>query len=82
MATDTFSETRISRGFLTVVPSEVRKAIGIREGDRLQWQLRGTEIMVRLRRRTSIDDITGLIRHGGDSVASKKAFQGVRRRVR
>lgn len=76
------SETRVSKGYLTVVPSEVRRAVGLREGDRLQWSLRGTEILIRVRRRTSIEDITGMISHGGDAVASKKSVQGVRRRVR
>ena len=82
MATEALSETRVSKGFLTVVPSEVRKAIGVRAGDRLQWNLQGSEIMIRIRKKTSIGDIVGLISHGGDAVASKKAVQGLRRRVR
>ena len=82
MAAATVSETRVSKGFLTVVPSKVRRVIGVRAGDRLQWRLQGTEIMIRIRRKTSIQDIVGMISHGGDAVASKKAVQGLRPRVR
>lgn len=76
------SESRISNGNLTVVPAKVRKATGAQAGDRLEWRLRGTEILIQVRRRKSIEDIAGMMSHGGDAVASKKAVQGVRPRVR
>ena len=82
MEHDTLSESRLSTGFLTVLPKDIRKRIGAREGDLLQWHLRGTELVVRLRRRRTIEDITGLGSHGADAVASKKEVQGLRKRVR
>lgn len=37
--------------------------------------LEGTELIVRIRKRMSLDDITGLGSHGGDAVQSKKALR-------
>lgn len=82
MDSSVLSESRISRGNLTVVPARVRELTGAHAGDRLEWRLRGTEIMVQVRRRKTIEDISGMISHGGDAVASKKAVQGLRGRVR
>ena len=82
MADETLSESRLSTGFLTVLPKDIRTKIGAREGDLLQWRLRGSELMVRVRKRRTLEDITGLGSHGGDAVASKKDFQGTRTRVR
>ncbi len=82
MAAKSLSESRLSTGFLTVLPKEIRQEIGAREGDILQWQLKGTELIVRLRKRQTIDDITGLGSHGGDAVRSKKAVQGLVEHVR
>jgi bifunctional DNA-binding transcriptional regulator/antitoxin component of YhaV-PrlF toxin-antitoxin module len=82
MAIDVLSETKISTGFLTVVPKEVRQLIGAREGDLLQWHLQGEEIRVRIRRPKTVADIVGIISHGGDAVARKRAVQGMRPRVR
>lgn len=76
------SESRISSANVTVVPAWVRKATGARAGDKLEWRLRGSEIVVRVRRRATTEDITGLLSHGGDAVASKRAVQGTRGRVR
>lgn len=76
------SESLISSGNLTVVPAKVRKVTGAHAGDKLEWRLRGSEILIRIRRRKTIEEITGLLSHGGDAVASKKAVQGLRARVR
>ncbi len=82
MCAESLSESRLSTGFLTVLPKDIRTRIGAREGDLLQWQLRGSELVVHLRRRVTIEDITGLGSRGGDAVASKKQVQGMRKRVR
>jgi|HubBroStandDraft_1064217.scaffolds.fasta_scaffold177184_2 bifunctional DNA-binding transcriptional regulator/antitoxin component of YhaV-PrlF toxin-antitoxin module len=82
MSSSVLSETKISTGFLTVVPKEIRKLINAREGDLLQWSLRGEEIRVRIRRPSTVADIVGMISHGGDAVESKKSVQGMRPRVR
>ncbi len=75
-------ESRIYTRNLTIVPTKVRRATGARAGDILEWRMRGSQILIRVRRRKSIEDISGLMRHGGNSVASKKALQGTRSRVR
>lgn len=67
------SESRLSTGFLTVLPEDIRTKIGAREGDLLQWRLRESKLMVRVRKRRTLEDITGLGSHGGDAVASKIA---------
>ena len=69
------SKSKISKGYLTVVPKEVRKATRVREGDILEWSLEGEKIVVRPRRRRTLEDITGLIAHGGDAVRSKRRVQ-------
>jgi len=69
------SKTKMSKGYLTVVPKEVRRASGVREGDILEWSIEEDKIVVRPRRRRTIDDITGVISHGGDAVASKRRAQ-------
>ena len=43
--------SRVSRKGLTTIPSAVRRAAGIEEGDTLVWEVRGSgEIVVRVRR--------------------------------
>ena len=69
------SKTKVSKGYLTVVPKEVRKATQVREGDVLEWSIEDGRIIVRPRRRLGVDDITSLISHGGDAVASKRRAQ-------
>ena len=69
------SRTKVSKGYLTVVPKEVRRASQVREGDVLEWSLEGDVIVVRPRHRRTVDDIAGVISHGGDAVASKRAVQ-------
>lgn len=75
-------ESRISSGNFTVVPARVRQVMGARAGDKLEWRLLGSEIVVRVRRLATVEDITGVLSHGGDAVASKRAVQGLRGRVR
>ena len=69
------SKSKVSKGYLTVVPKEVRKATRVREGDILEWSLEGEKIVIRPRRRRTLEDITGLIAHGGDAVRSKRRVQ-------
>ena len=69
------SKTTVSNGYLTVVPKEIREATHILEGDLLEWSIEDDKIVVRPRRKRTIDDITGLISHGGDAVASKRRAQ-------
>ncbi len=69
------SETRVSKGYLTVVPKAVRKAAQVREGDVLSWTLEGDRIIVTHRKRTSLEQVTGIVAHGGDAVVAKRKVQ-------
>lgn len=69
------SKSKVSKGYLTVVPKDVRRASKIEEGDILEWTIEGGAIVVRPRHRRTIDDITGLIAAGGDAVADKRRLQ-------
>jgi bifunctional DNA-binding transcriptional regulator/antitoxin component of YhaV-PrlF toxin-antitoxin module len=69
------SKTKVSKGYLTVVPREVRRASKVREGDILEWSVERGKIVIRPRHRRTAEDITAIISHGGDSVASKRRVQ-------
>ena len=77
----TLSESRVSKGYLTVVPKGIRQAAAIGEGDVLEWEVDEGRVLVRKRKRRTVSDITGLISHGGDAVQSKREVQGTRSRV-
>ena len=67
--------TRLGRRAQTVVPAELRRRLKLGEGDRLIWELVADGLLVRPRRRMTLDDITGMISHGGDAVRDKKRAQ-------
>ncbi len=69
------SETKVSKGYQTVVPSKIRKAHNIIPGDILEWTDTNNGILVRPRKKRTLEDITGLVRSEGDAVGSKKKVQ-------
>lgn len=69
------SKTKISRKFSTVVPSKIRKTMGLDPGDILMWRVKNDKIEVTPRKKIELKDITGIISVGGDAVASKKKVQ-------
>lgn len=54
-------ETKISRGFQTVVPSEIRKKMGIGPTDIVKWKLNNDKITVEFRKEPTFEDICGII---------------------
>jgi bifunctional DNA-binding transcriptional regulator/antitoxin component of YhaV-PrlF toxin-antitoxin module len=78
----TLSESRVSKGYLTVVPKGIRQAAAIGVGDVLEWEVDAGKVVVRKRERRTVSDITGMISHGGDAVHSKREVQGSGSRVR
>ncbi len=72
---DMLSKTKVSKGYLTVVPKKVREASEIREGDLLEWSIEEGKIVIRPRPRRTVKDVTGIISHGGDAVESKHRAQ-------
>jgi len=69
------SETKISKGYQTVVPAKLRKSRGISPGDRLVWEEEKGEIKIKVKKRKTLKDIAGMINVGGDAVEWKKKAQ-------
>lgn len=57
--------TKVSKKYLTSVPSEVRNKFGLEVGDELEWLPMATEIVVKPKRRRTGEDplvqIVGLV---------------------
>jgi len=69
------SETKISKGYQTVIPAKLRDAHDISPGDKLVWEEEKGEIKVRVKKRKTLKDIAGMINVGGDAVEWKKKAQ-------
>lgn len=69
------SETKISSGYSTVIPADIRKSLGINPGDILEWTLGNNEIKVKPRKKVEFKDIVGLIEEGGDALSAKNNIQ-------
>jgi len=69
------SKTKISEGYSTVLPAEIRKALDLSPGDILQWEIEDGTIRVKPRRKETLIAIIGCARAGGDAVADKKQAQ-------
>ena len=68
-------ETKVSKGYQTVVPSDLRQAYGIEPGDRLIWEQERGEIRVRVKKRKTFADIAGIISVESDAVQLKHRAQ-------
>ena len=68
-------ETKVSKGYQTVVPSKIRKAHNIIPGDILEWTDTNKGILLHPRKKRTLEDITGLVKSEGDAVESKKKVQ-------
>jgi AbrB family looped-hinge helix DNA binding protein len=64
--------TKISKGFQTVVPKKIRAKLDLGPGDSIVWEERGKSIVVKPKKRKSLDDLVGMISEGGDAVADKE----------
>jgi len=69
------SKTKISEGYSTVLPAEIRKALDLAPGDMLQWDVENGIITIRPRKKISLAGICGIISAGGDAVNDKKKIQ-------
>ena len=70
------SETKISKGFQTVVPSEIRKKFDVGPGDVLEWKPTKKGAEIRFRKKVSFEDILGMIDEPEtDAVELKKKVQ-------
>ena len=69
------AETKVSKGYRTVVPSDLRRAYAIAPGDRLVWEQEGGEIRVRVKKRKALSDIAGIVSVESDAVRLKHKAQ-------
>ncbi|NLV28211.1 MAG: AbrB/MazE/SpoVT family DNA-binding domain-containing protein [Methanomicrobiales archaeon] len=69
------SQTKISEGYSTVLPAEIRKKLNLTPGDILQWDIDNNTIIIKPRKRVTLSDICGAISSGGDAVEDKKKNQ-------
>jgi AbrB family looped-hinge helix DNA binding protein len=54
------TETKISKGFQTVVPSEIRKRFNVGPGDVMEWITTTEGVKIRFRKKVSLLDIAGI----------------------
>ena len=54
-------ETKISSGFQTTLPAEIREKFGVGPGDEVVWTVVGDEIFVRVRKTSGRDSLSDLI---------------------
>ncbi|MFA5237929.1 MAG: AbrB/MazE/SpoVT family DNA-binding domain-containing protein [Methanoregula sp.] len=69
------SKTKISEGYSTVLPAEIRKGLNLVPGDILQWEVNEGIITIHPRKRVTLEGICGMISSGGDAVNDKKKIQ-------
>jgi AbrB family looped-hinge helix DNA binding protein len=68
-------KTKISKGFQTVVPKEIRAKLGLKPGDSLIWEAEDDAALIKPRKKKTLKDISGMISVGGDALVSKKKAQ-------
>ena len=68
-------KTKISNGYSTVLPAEIRKMLDLSPGDILQWDVEDGIITIRPRKKVTLEGICGIINSGGDAVKDKKNVQ-------
>ncbi|EKQ51544.1 MAG: looped-hinge helix DNA binding domain, AbrB family [Methanobacterium sp. Maddingley MBC34] len=70
------AETKISRGFQTVVPAEIRKKFDVGPGDIMEWIPTDSGVELRFRKKVNINDILGMVEGPEtDAVELKKRAQ-------
>ena len=53
-------ETKISKGFQTVVPSNIRKLFKVGPGDIVEWKTDKNKVEILFRKKITIDDVFGI----------------------
>jgi AbrB family looped-hinge helix DNA binding protein len=72
-----FSETKISKGFQTIIPSKIRKKMNIQAGDRMKWKLTENTLTIEFNKEVTFEDIYGIIDENSElnAVQIKKRIQ-------
>jgi AbrB family looped-hinge helix DNA binding protein len=70
------TETKISKGFQTVVPSDIRKKFNVGPGDILEWRYTENGAEIVFRKKVTFNDVAGKVKaEPTDTVELKKKFQ-------
>lgn len=70
------TETKISKGFQTVVPSNIRKLFKVGPGDIVEWKTDKNKVEIIFRKRVTINDVFGIVDGPQtNSVEMKKRIQ-------
>lgn len=70
------TETKISKGFQTVVPVEIRKKFNVSPGDVLEWIPKEECVELKFRKKVTIEYILGMVEGPEtDAVELKKKAQ-------
>lgn len=54
-------KTKLSKGFQTVLPSEIREKLNAKPGDEITWSIIGEEVFIRIKKQSHEDPIQHLI---------------------
>jgi bifunctional DNA-binding transcriptional regulator/antitoxin component of YhaV-PrlF toxin-antitoxin module len=69
-------KTRLSKGFQTVVPLEIRKLFDIGPGDILEWKPTENGVKIKFRKKVTFQDVEGMVKcESSDAVKLKKKYQ-------
>lgn len=69
------SQTKISEGYSTIVPAEIRETLNLTPGDILQWDVENNIITIHPKKKITLSVICGITSIGGDAVKDKKRIQ-------
>lgn len=72
------STTKLSKGYQTVVPSEIRKKLDIKPDDLIKWEIvNDNEVKVKFEKKITLEDVAGFISSDKktNSVKLKKRIQ-------
>lgn len=62
MVIDLTNKTKISKGFQTVVPSNIRKKFSVGPGDLIEWVVIDDGVELKFRKKVSLDEITNIVK--------------------
>lgn len=65
------AETVVTRKGQITIPVSIRRALSLREGDRIAWAMEGQEVRL-VRRPGVVDRTAGMFHHGGAALAAEE----------
>src|SRR3972149_5995617 len=68
-------KTKISKGFQTLIPSDVRSTFAVEPGDYMEWERGSDGLVIRFRKRKRLRDLEGIGGSPADAGEGKKRAQ-------